>query len=82
MKRKSDGAKKRGERDQRLAVSILCVPAPDADRRLSRAIDMLLGSAARRVVPSEDVVDAETPHRSPLPGGQMDPSDGESNGRQ
>jgi len=43
-------------------------PTPDADERLSRAINILLGSAARVTAKSEDNIDAKkegTPHQAP-----------------
>ena len=43
-------------------------PTPDADERLSRAINILLGSAARGTAKSEGSIDAKKegpPHQAP-----------------
>ena len=54
---------------QRLrVVEIRYVRTPDADERLSRAIDILLCSAARGAAKSEGSIDAkkeELPHQAP-----------------
>lgn len=62
---------KRGMKDrQRLrVVEIRYVPMPDADERLSHAIDILLRSAARKAAASEESIDTkkeeEPPRESP-----------------
>ncbi len=62
-------AKKQSKQNQKLLiVSIRYIAAPDARERLSRAINILLGSAARGTVKSEGNINAKKegpPYRAP-----------------
>ena len=47
------------QRQRQLIVRMKHAPAPDAEGRLSRAIDVLLKAAARDTTKSEDSIDAK-----------------------
>jgi len=81
MKRQSNDAKRQGRVGQPLTVSVRYVTAPNADRRISRAMDILLSSAERHVISSENIVDNKTTHLAPLPFAQINPGEGDINGR-
>lgn len=57
------------DRQRLRVVEIRYVPTPDADERLSRALDILLRSAARKATVSEESTNAkkeeEPPRESP-----------------
>jgi len=61
--------KKRRERNQkRIVVTMRHVATRDGSARLSRTIDILLGSAARGTAKSEDSIDTKKegpPHQAP-----------------
>lgn len=58
-------------------VEVHYVPVPDADSRLTRAIDILLRSAAREVEGSTDAQKWEKPAQDSPPEGAAGQSDGE-----
>lgn len=64
--------KKQGEQNQRLAVNVRHVTASDADARLSRVIDILLGSAAKQTKgpkESPNTKEEEPPGQTAFEGG-------------
>lgn len=70
-------AKKRSKQNQKsLSVSIHYVPIPQADDKLSRAIDILLRAAARDSSQAEDSPDADK-EKPPTRGTRQDAGDGE-----
>lgn len=58
--------RKRPKQNTELTVKIECALMPDSDRRLSRAIDILLRSATKEPEGSINDKKAEPPQGSPL----------------
>ena len=64
-------AKKQGKNQKRLVVSIRQIASPDAEAKLSHAIDILLKAAAKSTIAEEEKLPRHSPREERLTDGKL-----------